>query len=142
MTAVLKYYCSFVGAGAALSIYQCFDKFIEREQLAEAETLYCGRCKQHLAPIKKMDLWAAPDVLVVQLKRFQYIPGQYFVHREKISDVVDFPVQGLDLSKYVIGPQHSEAPPVYDLYAVSQHMGGLGGGHYTATCKNFLNNKW
>jgi ubiquitin carboxyl-terminal hydrolase 4/11/15 len=89
-----------------------------------------------------MDLWAAPDILVVQLKRFQYIPGQYFVHREKISDVVDFPIEGLDLSKYVIGPQHADAPPVYDLYAVSQHMGGLGGGHYTATCKNFMNNKW
>ena len=25
-------------------------------------------------------------------------------------------------------------PPVYDLYAVSNHYGGLGGGHYTAFC--------
>lgn len=25
-------------------------------------------------------------------------------------------------------------PPVYDLYAVSNHYGGLGGGHYTAYC--------
>lgn len=89
-----------------------------------------------------MDLWSTPDILVIQLKRFQYIPGQYFVHREKISDVVDFPIEGLDLSQYVIGPHTDEAPPVYDLYAVSHHMGGLGGGHYTATCKNFLNNKW
>lgn len=47
-----------------------------------------------------------------------------------------------DLRKYVIGPQSEKAPPVYDLYAVSHHSGGLGGGHYTATCKNFLNNKW
>jgi ubiquitin C-terminal hydrolase len=115
---------------------------MEREQLAETETLYCSNCKQHLAPIKKMDIWAAPDVLIVQLKRFQYIPGQYFVHREKISEVVDFPVTGLDLRKYVIGPQSDEAPPVYDLYGVSQHSGGLGGGHYTATCKNFINDKW
>jgi len=78
-----------------LSVYQCFDKFIEREQLAEAETLYCSRCQQHLAPIKKMDLWAAPDILVLQLKRFQYVPGQYFVHREKINNLVDFPIEGL-----------------------------------------------
>lgn len=42
----------------------------------------------------------------------------------------------------MIGPQNEAAPPVYDLYAVSHHSGGLGGGHYTATCKNFLNNKW
>lgn len=134
--------CYFLCVGSALNVYKCFDKFIEREQLAEAETLYCSRCQQHLAPIKKMDLWAAPDILIVQLKRFQYVPGQYFVHREKINDLVDFPIEGLDLSKYVIGPQHAEAPPVYDLYAVSHHMGGLGGGHYTATCKNVMNNKW
>ena len=25
-------------------------------------------------------------------------------------------------------------PPVYDLFAISQHYGSLGGGHYTATC--------
>ena len=29
---------------------------------------------------------------------------------------------------------------VYDLFAVSQHYGGTGFGHYTAVCKNF--NKW
>lgn len=23
-------------------------------------------------------------------------------------------------------------PPIYDLYAVSNHIGGMGGGHYTA----------
>ena len=31
---------------------------------------------------------------------------------------------------------------MYDLYAVSNHFGTLGGGHYTAFCKNPLYNKW
>jgi ubiquitin carboxyl-terminal hydrolase 4/11/15 len=26
--------------------------------------------------------------------------------------------------------------------AVDNHFGGLGGGHYTATCKNFEDGKW
>jgi ubiquitin C-terminal hydrolase len=43
---------------------------------------------------------------------------------------------------YVKGPQSVSAPPIYDLYAVSLHSGGLGGGHYTAVCKNPVNNKW
>lgn len=30
--------------------------------------------------------------------------------------------------------------PIYELYAVSNHYGGLGGGHYTAYAKN--NGKW
>jgi hypothetical protein len=66
---------------AKLSIYTCLDKFCEREQLADEETLYCSQCKEHVAPLKKIDLWATPDILTIQLKRFQYIPGQYFVHR-------------------------------------------------------------
>ena len=31
---------------------------------------------------------------------------------------------------------------VYDLYAVSNHFGGMGGGHYTAYCKNPVFQKW
>ena len=30
----------------------------------------------------------------------------------------------------------------YELFAVSEHSGTLGGGHYTASGRNFLNNKW
>ena len=31
---------------------------------------------------------------------------------------------------------------LYDLYAISNHSGGMGGGHYTAYVKNFRNQKW
>jgi ubiquitin carboxyl-terminal hydrolase 4/11/15 len=31
---------------------------------------------------------------------------------------------------------------IYDLYAISNHSGGMGGGHYTAYVKNFKNGKW
>ena len=34
----------------------------------------------------------------------------------------------------------TSAPPKYDLYAISNHFGGLGGGHYTASAKN--SGKW
>ena len=29
-----------------------------------------------------------------------------------------------------------QASPIYDLFAVSNHYGGMGGGHYTAHAKN------
>jgi ubiquitin carboxyl-terminal hydrolase 4/11/15 len=31
---------------------------------------------------------------------------------------------------------------LYDLYAITNHYGNMGGGHYTAYCKNYKNNKW
>lgn len=130
--------------GGSLTLFDCFDKFVEKEQLGENDTLYCSNCKQHSAPTKKMDIWSAPDILIVHLKRFQIVAGDAGFHRrEKINDFIDFPVNGLDLSKYIKGAVDTDtAPPVYDLYAVSHHMGGLGGGHYVASCKHPMNGKW
>ena len=79
---------------SGFTLQDCLNKFAERKQLSEAETFYCSGCKQHLAPVKKLDVWSAPDTLILHLKRFQYIPGQFFTHREKISDLVDFPIEG------------------------------------------------
>jgi len=31
---------------------------------------------------------------------------------------------------------NTNSKPVYELYAISNHYGGLGGGHYTAYAKN------
>jgi ubiquitin carboxyl-terminal hydrolase 4/11/15 len=31
---------------------------------------------------------------------------------------------------------------IYDLYAVANHYGTMMGGHYTAFCKNFFDQKW
>ena len=45
------------------------------------------------------------------------------------------------MKPFVSGPcEESEA--IYDLYAVSNHMGGMGGGHYTAYALNSHNGKW
>ena len=83
-----------------------------------------------------------PPVLIIHLKRFQYERGIYMLGhiRSKIEELVDFPLEGLDLSPYAMGPQAT--PPIYDLFAVSDHSGGLGGGHYTAHAQNFVNKKW
>lgn len=90
---------------------------------------YCPRCKEHRQATKKLDLWKLPDILVVHLKRFSY--SRYL--KNKLDTFVNFPIGNLDLSKYVKskdGQSH-----VYELYAISNHYGGLGGGHYTAYAK-------
>ena len=60
---------------------------------------------------------------------------------ERINADVDFPLEGLDLSKHIISAQNRK-DLIYDCYAVSNHMGGLGGGHYTAYAKNPEHGKW
>jgi len=58
--------------------------------------------------------------------------------RDKIDAFVDFPIKGLDMSSFVPGNQ--ETPPVYDLFAVSNHYGTLGSGHYTTFAQ--LKDQW
>ncbi len=60
--------------------------------------------------------------------------------REKLQTQVDFPLEGLDLSRYLLRPQG--VAPIYDCYAVSNHYGSLGGGHYTAYCKMPDTHRW
>lgn len=58
----------------------------------------------------------------------------------KLSTTVDFPIDGLDLSKFVKGQKGENM--IYDCYAVSNHFGNMGFGHYTAYAKNPNDNKW
>ena len=88
---------------------------------------YCPQCKKHQQASKKFDLWSLPSILVISLKRFSY--NRYW--RDKLDSHVDFPTQSLDMAPYVINASHG--PAVYDLIAVSNHYGGMGGGH----CKLF-----
>ena len=37
---------------------------------------------------------------------------------------------------------HNKERIIYDLFAVSNHFGSLGGGHYTAYAKNPYYNQW
>lgn len=134
------------GSKSAITLHDCMREFVLREQLGKDDKWYCPKCKEFVRAYKKFDLFTLGEVLIVHLKRFRYsrvVTSSYFgtsAVREKISELVDFPVTGLDLSGTVMGPQ--PGPHVYDLFAVSEHSGGLGGGHYTATARNWLNGRW
>ena len=88
-----------------------------------------------------MEVYKAPDYLIIHLKRFSMTRTSMFGSR-KINDLINFPVNGLNLKPYVISEKGSTNDCTYDLYAVSNHFGTLHGGHYTAFAKNPLYNKW
>lgn len=139
-----------------LTLQDCLDDFTKEEKLGEDDLWYCPRCKKHQQATKKFDLWKAPDVLVVHLKRFSNSRAM----RDKIDTFVDFPIEGLDLTEMVgekllakkllakgedveaLGLSASEEPLIYDLFGVDEHMGGLGGGHYRAYALNHQTDQW
>ncbi|KAI7900888.1 uncharacterized protein BX663DRAFT_532037 [Cokeromyces recurvatus] len=121
-----------------LTIYDCLDEFSKKETLGESNEWRCSRCKAMRTATKQLTLSKLPDVLLVTLGRFKK-EGMF---SNKLDNDVDYPMVGLDLSKYV---PYTMFPPnkppekstfQYDLYAVSNHMGTSNGGHYTAFVRN------
>uniref|UniRef100_A0AAQ6A6E8 Ubiquitin carboxyl-terminal hydrolase n=1 Tax=Amphiprion ocellaris TaxID=80972 RepID=A0AAQ6A6E8_AMPOC len=121
---------------AFFKLKDCIELFTTKEKLGAEDPWYCPNCKQHQQATKKLDLWSLPPVLVVHLKRFSY--SRYM--RDKLDSLVDFPLRDLDMSEFLINP--NAGPCRYDLIAVSNHYGGMGGGHYTAYAKNKDDGKW
>ncbi|KAL4933316.1 putative ubiquitin-specific protease UBP12 [Aspergillus undulatus] len=120
-----------------VTLNECLDEFNKEEILSENDAWYCPRCKEHRRASKKFELWKTPDILVMHLKRFSASRG----FRDKLDIMVDFPVEGLDLTGRVEAPEEDKSL-IYDLFAVDNHYGGLGGGHYTAYAKNFMTGQW
>ena len=71
------------------------------------------------------------------MKRFSYSR----VYRDKLDILVDFPLQSLDMGEYLLNNPNNDSK-IYDLIAVANHYGGLGGGHYTAYAKNCHTGGW
>lgn len=122
----------------AISLFSCLDAFLKEEPLGPDDMWYCPRCKEHRQASKKLDLWRLPDILVFHLKRFSY--SRWL--KNKLDTFVNFPTRNLDLSNYVKSNEASEGSHDYELYAISNHYGGLGGGHYSAYCKLIDDNRW
>ncbi|KAF8318779.1 UCH-domain-containing protein [Clavulina sp. PMI_390] len=140
-----------------ITLEDCLDEFTREEVLGEDDLWYCPQCKKHQQATKQFQLWKIPDVLVVHLKRFSSSRSL----RDKIDALVEFPIEGLDLSSRVGEKQFAAEyeqefgtlegtglesvatePVVYDLFAVDEHLGGLGGGHYRAYALNTEDNQW
>jgi len=144
-------------AGGGMSIYDCLDLFVKPERLSDGWK--CPKCKTQRKATKRFGISKLPRVLVVHFKRFRFTQ----MGSRKIDTMVDFPTHGLDISGYLVQGKSQAAPKangssscsssssssngapstpspgnergVYDLYAVSNHSGSLGFGHYTAYAK-------
>lgn len=103
--------------------------------------VYCSQCQSHQAAEKHHSLWGKklPKILILHLKRFEFrgIDG-YGPLRRKLEDFIDFPLESLDLSPFCEGLDKENFSNTYDLFAVCNHFGRLGFGHYTASVRDYV----
>lgn len=129
-----------------MTLTNCLREFKVTETLDENNKWYCSECKDHVIAEKTMELYRAPPNLIITLKRFK-TGGQsrygFSIGGEKLNTLVHFPLEGLDMRDYVLcTEQKQQSKLIYDCYAISNHYGGLGGGHYTAFAKSVTDNEW
>ena len=101
-----------------VSLYDCLDNFTNTEILSSTDVSEKS---------KRIMFWSLPTVLVIFFKRWDN-------RRNKINTNIDFPLLNLDMSKYMQG--YNKSSYKYNLYAVVNHSGGSGGGHYYSYNKN------
>jgi len=115
------------------TLYDCFDAYT-KDELMDGDNAWMNEktgCRESVN--MSIKFWMLPEVLVIDLKRFNNMV-------RKNSQLVTFPLENLDLSKYVRG--YNKNSYVYDLYGVCNHHGlGTQGGHYTSYVKT-IDNKW
>ena len=114
------------------TLIDCFNLYVEGEILDGENGWINDATKERIDIRKKILFWSFPNILVIDLKRFN-------TRFQKSQVLVTFPIDNLDLSEYVIG--YKKQSYKYELYGVCNHSGGVMGGHYTAYVKN-ANGKW
>ena len=119
---------------AELNLLDLLENFGKKEKLTEENKWFCPKCKKEQLAEKKIEIFTIPEILILHLKRFK--------NNLKLGNLVNFPIENLDMEKYIIYNEKKVNNNLYDLFAVANHYGGLNGGHYISYCKNFLNNKW
>ena len=122
------------------SVEDCIRSFTMQETLDSMNTWYCKKCNQHQEARKHLYLHRLPKILIVHLKRFSKYAVSSF---GKNDTFINFPLKNLDLGEFVTDSTGVEADKKYDLIGVIDHYGGMGAGHYIATCwSNYRGGTW
>ncbi|KAJ7406795.1 hypothetical protein WISP_131482 [Willisornis vidua] len=89
-----------------INLDSCLRAFTSEEELGEDEMYYCSKCKTHCLATKKLDLWRLPPILIIHLKRFQFVNGRWI----KSQKIVKFPRESFDPSAFLVqrDPSHCQ----------------------------------
>jgi ubiquitin C-terminal hydrolase len=108
----------------------CLDNYFSKSTI---EDWKCEKCS-NTGCTKSLNLWSLPNYLIIQFKRFDN-------NGNKINTLIDFPIDELNLTKYINPKKGDPNNYIYSLYAINYHSGNLRNGHYWSSVKN-LDNEW
>lgn len=113
------------------SLKQALQNFFQPEVLDGNNKYKCDSCKKLVSARKQMSILQAPNVLVIQLKRFEGLYGG------KIDKLIAFE-EVLVLSSYM-NKASQDSHPEYNLFATIVHSGySPESGHYYAYIKDAM----
>ena len=108
----------------AVSLHDCMVAYQQEEQLTGDNQYYCEHCGKHTNATRTEGILKTAHHLIITLKRFNS-------NGRKNSTYVDFqPHKTLDMSPYLYENGAHSPCKNYRLYAISNHVGDVGGGHY------------
>lgn len=110
------------------SLYDCLDMYIHPELLSNENSWQNDVSGKRENVYRRTLFWNFPKILIITLKRFSSDGTT------KIEELVDFPINEFNLSKYTNG--YNAQQNIYELYAVCNHYGNVYMGHYTTYIKN------
>jgi ubiquitin C-terminal hydrolase len=116
------------------TLKECFENFV-KEEILERKCEICNNDKV----IKKKNIWRPGMLLYIQLCRFNNLPnGKVW----KNNQSVEIP-SILDISEFCDNSMKTEKSLTYKykLKGISNHMGSLNGGHYTADAVSIVDNE-
>uniref|UniRef100_A0A7S2RQP1 Ubiquitin carboxyl-terminal hydrolase n=1 Tax=Mucochytrium quahogii TaxID=96639 RepID=A0A7S2RQP1_9STRA len=102
-----------------LSLRECLQGFFAPEQLQGDEQYYCEKCKSKQDAEKSHSFAHLPEVLCLNLKRFNRNLGGWSLNSYKNMTSVTYPLRNLDLSDFF-----------YDKYGSQQEEASLLGGAF------------
>lgn len=125
------------------NLYNCLDNWINPEDLDDYNRYECSFCGIKCNCSKSQSIWKPPKILIFHLKRFK--KNMYGSIYSKNTSMVEYPINDLDISKYIDDDSPYKNLNEYNLFAINVHHGlgrTINFGHYISFVKNRTDDKW
>ena len=118
---------------STVKLESCLNKFSQQETLDAKNKWRCSKCKKMVRATKEMGVEkCGGNILIIHLKRFSG-EGSY---ASKIETPIEYP-DFLNAESFT-----KDDKGRFKFIGAVFHIGGLGGGHYTAAALDPLSNEW